>query len=150
MSKSNLNRFDQFVNEVTGDIGRSVIGFDRVFDGFRTAIGSYDAYPPYNVEKLSTDEYRISLALAGFKKENINLASHENWLLITGDVSVPSENDPVTTFLHRGIALRSFERKVQLADDIEVIEASMKDGLLTINLARIVPEKKKANTIKIK
>ena len=150
MTRTNLNRFDQAFQEIVGDMAKSVIGFDRVFDGFRSAIGTYDSYPPYNVEKLSADEYRVTLALAGFKKSDIEITKESNWLTISGSVEEATENTEVTELLHQGIAQRAFERKVQLAEDIEVTAASMKDGLLAIELVRVVPAEKKAKTIKIK
>ncbi len=150
MTRNNLNRFDRAFGEIMDDMARSVIGFDRVFDGFRSAIGTYDSYPPYNVEKLSDDSYRIIMALAGFRKENIEITKEGIWLMIAGKVDEPSDDDPITSLLHQGIALRAFTRKVQLADDIEVGGASMKDGLLSVDLNRVVPAGKKAKTIKIK
>ncbi len=150
MTRTNLNRFDQAFQEIVGDMAKSVIGFDRVFDGFRSAIGTYDSYPPYNVEKLSADEYRVTIALAGFKKSDIEITKVLNWLTISGSVEEATEDTEVTELLHQGIARRAFERKVQLAEDIEVTAASMKDGLLAIELVRVVPAEKKAKTIKIK
>ena len=150
MTRDNLRHFDEFLNQFSGDMAKSVIGFDRVFDGFRTAIGTYDSYPPYNVEKLSADEYRVSMALAGFKKDNIDVVKEGPLLFVSGKVDEPSDDEPVVTFLHQGIATRAFTRKIQLADDIEVGGASMKDGMLVIDLIRKIPEGKKAKTIKIK
>jgi len=150
MTRTNMGRFDAAMQDILNDVSRSVIGFDRVFDGFRSAVGTFDSYPPYNVEKMSKDEYRVIIALAGFDKKNIEVNKEGNWLTIVGKVTEPSANDPVTELLHQGLGLRAFSRKVQLADDIEVREATMKDGLLTIDLIRIIPEDKKAKSIKIK
>lgn len=149
MTRNNLAKFDQFFNEIANDMARSVIGFDRVFDGFRSAIGTYDSYPPYNVEKVSDNKYRVIIALAGFKKENIEIIKVENWLKISGSVDEDTK-DTETTFLYQGIAQRAFERKVQLAEDIEVTGASMSDGLLAITLTRATPKEKQPKTIKIK
>lgn len=150
MTRNNLKKFDQFFSEIAHDLSRSVIGFDRVFDGFRCAIGTYDSYPPYNVEKISSDKYRVTIALAGFGKENIEIIKVENWLKISGTVDGVDKDAGVSEFLYQGIAQRSFERKVQLAEDIEVTGASMNDGLLSIELTRVVPKEKQPKVIKIK
>lgn len=150
MTRTNLNKFDQIFDQIAGDLNRHGIGFERIFDGFRNMAGSYDSYPPYNVEQLSADQYRVTLALAGFDKKDIDVIKEGSWLTISGEVKQDDDDAVVVTYLHRGIATRSFVRKVQLATDIEVTGANMNSGLLFIDLARIVPEERRAKTIKIK
>lgn len=150
MSRPTLHLLhDDTFSRVLHDVHRAGVGFDRIFDGFRTTLGAYDSYPPYNVEQYSADLFRITLALAGFSKDEIAVTKEQDWITISG-TKEESEDDPVVTYLHKGIATRSFERKLQVAPDIEVRSAEMKDGLLHIDLIRIVPDEKKPQTIKIK
>jgi molecular chaperone IbpA len=150
MSRQTLHLLhDDSFSKVLNDVHRAGVGFDRIFDGFRTTLGAYDSYPPYNVEQHSTDQFRITLALAGFSKEEISISKENDFITISG-VKEDNDDDPVVTYLHKGIATRSFERKLQIAPDIEVRSAEMENGLLHIDLLRIVPEEKKATQIKIK
>ena len=128
---------------------RSSIGFEnlnRLVD-FATR-GEGDAYPPYNIEKVGEDTYRISMATAGFSREELDITAQDNVLIVTGRALEGVENDG-REFLHRGIAKRAFERRFQLADTIKVTGASYNDGLLDIQLVREVPEHKKPRTIQI-
>lgn len=128
---------------------RSTVGFDRLFDlldnvsGFE---GEAVAYPPYNIERLDENEYRITMAVAGFTQDDIKIDVKEQSLTIRGDKK-PEEKE--RQFLHRGIAARAFERRFQLADHVEVRGADLKDGLLHIDLVRNVPERLKPRTIPI-
>jgi molecular chaperone IbpA len=128
---------------------RSSIGFEnlnRLVD-FATR-GEGDAYPPYNIEKVGEDAYRISMATAGFSREELDITAQDNVLIVTGRALDSAEGDG-REFLHRGIAKRAFERRFQLADTIKVTGASYNDGLLDIQLVREVPEHKKPRTIQI-
>ncbi len=144
MSNSN---FGQWAHELQRDLERTFIGADRIFDGFRNAIGTYDSYPPYNIVKLDDNVYQVEMALAGFNKKDITVEKEGNILTISGGVE---ELDESRNYLHRGIAARSFTRVVRLADDIDVGDAKMENGMLRIDLTRVVPEAKRARTIKIK
>jgi molecular chaperone IbpA len=127
---------------------RSTVGFDRVPSLLQAAAKmdvSDVSYPPYNIEKAGEDEYRIVVALAGFTKDDIEIITEQNNLTIRGSAT-QSEN---AEFLHRGIAGRSFERRFDLADFIEVRNASLENGLLTIELERELPEKLKPRKIEI-
>lgn len=127
---------------------RSSIGFEnlnRLVD-FATR-GEGDAYPPYNIEKVGEDAYRISMATAGFSREELDITAQDNVLIVTGRAL--ETGDDAREFLHRGIAKRAFERRFQLADTIKVTGASYNDGLLDIQLVREVPEHKKPRTIQI-
>ena len=127
---------------------RSSIGFDRLFDLLETAsrgdLGE-STYPPYNIEKLSEDAYRITMAVAGFDREELQIVSHQNTLTISGRKK-PEEN---RQYLHRGLAARAFQRHFNLADFVKVSGAGVEDGLLTIDLVREVPEAMKPRNIEI-
>ena len=128
---------------------RSTIGFDRLFDLLEANSrgASAENYPPFNLERLADDRYRITLAVAGFARDEIEITAQQNMLLVTGkkDDKAGSPN-----FLHVGIANRSFERRFELADFVFVEDARLNDGLLVIDLVREVPEAMKPKTIAIK
>jgi molecular chaperone IbpA len=127
---------------------RSTIGFDRLahmIDGL--ASGNDDGgFPPYNIERLGENSYRITMAVAGFTRDDIAVEMKETTLAVRGDKK-PEEGQ--REFLHRGIAQRSFERRFQLADYVEVTGADLRDGLLHIELKRNIPERMKPRTISI-
>jgi molecular chaperone IbpA len=127
---------------------RSTVGFDRLSRLMDSALRNDEAggYPPYNIEALGENAYRVTLAVAGFSPEDITITTQENVLLVSGKMKQPEEN---TQFLYRGIAGRAFERRFQLADYIKVTGATLVNGLLNIELAREVPEAMKPRTIKI-
>ena len=118
---------------------RSAIGFDRLFDVLETASrsGAVDNYPPFDIERQGDDAYRITLAVAGFTPDEIDMTAQQNLLIVTGQ---KADNDDGRTFVHRGIAARNFERKFELADYVQVKGASLEHGLLAIDLVREVPE----------
>ena len=128
---------------------RSTVGFDRLFN-LLDSVSGFDqgpsAYPPYNIERLGENEYRITMAVAGFGQDEIKVDVKEQTLNVTGEKKA---EDQERQFLHRGIAARSFERRFQLADHVEVKGADLKDGLLHIDLVRNVPERLKPRTIAI-
>jgi molecular chaperone IbpA len=128
---------------------RSSIGFEnlnRLVD-FATR-GDGDSYPPYNIEKIAEDSYRISMAVAGFSREELELTVQDNVLIVIGKAE-PKAEEAERQFLHRGIAKRAFERRFQLADTIKVTGAGYVDGMLNIELKREVPEHKKPRRIAI-
>ncbi len=127
---------------------RTTVGFDRLFDYLEQANGgAAENYPPFDIEKLSDDRYRITLAVAGFKAEEIDITSHQNLLTVTGR---KADNDGDTRqLIHNGIANRAFERRFQLADFVRVDNADLADGLLTLELVREVPEAMKPRKIGI-
>jgi len=129
---------------------RSTIGFDRMSQMLEDSLSSKDAngYPPYNIIKMDEDQYQITMAVAGFKEEELEITAHENSLIIQGQPTqsaAPSER----VFLHRGIAERSFKRHFQLDDYIRIADAHLESGLLHIKLIRELPERMKARTIEI-
>jgi molecular chaperone IbpA len=128
---------------------RSTVGFDRLFNLLDSVTGfeeNVPAYPPYNIERLGENEYRITMAIAGFGQDEVNVEVKEQGLTVTG---AKKTEDKERQFLHRGIAARSFERRFQLADHVEVKGADLKDGLLHIDLVRNVPERLKPRSIAI-
>ena len=126
---------------------RTAVGFDRMAEMLENASHSEaSGYPPYNIELTDEDNYRISLAVAGFTEDELDIQSHENRLTVSG--SKVATEEP-TEFLHRGIATRNFERSFQLADYVRVEGATMEHGLLHIDLVREIPERMKPRTIAI-
>ncbi len=129
---------------------RSVIGVDRMANLIETAMSSEvdSNYPPYDVEKTGEDTYGITLAAAGFKADEIVLTAQPNLLVVTGRKG-RAETDKGRTYLHRGIAGRNFERRFELADYVVVKSASYADGILSVELAREVPEALKPRRVEI-
>ena len=128
---------------------RSTVGFDRLSRALDNAF-QYDAraqgYPPYNIEKVDENGYRITMAVAGFGEDDIEVTQKENTLVVRSTVENGQDGGE---FLYRGIAARAFERRFQLADYVEVKDAQLVNGLLHISLVREVPEALKPRTIKI-
>jgi molecular chaperone IbpA len=128
---------------------RSTVGFDRLFNLLDSVTG-FDqgptAYPPYNIERLGENEYRITMAVAGFAQDEIKVDVKEQTLSVSG-AKKPDEKE--RQYLHRGIAARDFERRFQLADHIEVKGADLQDGLLHVDLVRNVPDRLKPRTIAV-
>jgi len=126
---------------------RTTVGFDRMFD-LLDNLGKSEAggYPPYNIERVDEDCYRITLAVAGFAESDLEIEIHETTLKIVG---MRPDADDARTYLHQGIAGRSFERRFQLADHVKVEGASLSNGLLNIELRREIPEAKKPRKVEI-
>lgn len=126
---------------------RSTVGFDRVFDLLDT-LGKTEAggYPPYNIERVSENDYQITLAVAGFAESDLDIEVREQTLTVTGR---RPDGDDNRTFLHQGIAGRSFERRFQLAEHVRVDGARLVNGLLHIDLKREIPEAMKPRKIAI-
>lgn len=129
---------------------RTAIGFDRLFDMLESAgqQSQGDNYPPFNLERLAEDRYRITLAVAGFKSDEIDITAQQNLLVVAGRKSEESAKDRAA-FLHLGIANRNFERRFELADFVRVERADLADGLLTIELVREIPDAMKPRKIAV-
>jgi molecular chaperone IbpA len=127
---------------------RSAIGFDRLTNALESAYRSDNnaGYPPYNIELLEENHYRISLAVAGFKEDELDIEIKNGRLTVSGEQKDSSEDKQ---YLHHGIANRNFERSYQLADYVQVKDAELKDGLLHIDLVREIPEAMKPRKIAI-
>jgi len=127
---------------------RSTVGFDRLFDLLESGSGllnTENSYPPFDLERQGKDRYRITLAVAGFGRDEIDVTVQQNLLVVTGRKREEQERD----YIHRGIAARAFERRFGLADHVQVKGAEMKDGLLSIDLVRELPEAMKPRRIAI-
>ena len=130
---------------------RSTVGFDRLFSSMLDTLASPEgsqSYPPYNIERTGENAYRITMAVAGFSESELEIEAHRNQLTVKGQ---KAENDASETgeVLYRGIASRAFERRFQLADFVEVSGASLKNGLLHIDLKREIPEQMKPRKIEV-
>jgi molecular chaperone IbpA len=127
---------------------RSTVGFDRLFDFLENARAEQaDNYPPYDIEKVSDDRYRITLAVAGFKPGDIDITARQNLLVISGRKAENRNKDG--NYVHMGIATRAFERRFELADFVRADGADLQDGLLTIDLVREIPDAMKPRKIEI-
>jgi molecular chaperone IbpA len=143
-----------------GPLFRSTVGFDRVFDALRTAasVEHLENYPPYDIERTGEDEYRVTLAVAGFRPDELTVTAQQNVLIVAGE---HRDREPDSwgngghvqggqrQVLYRGIATRAFERRFSLADHVKVLGAKMADGLLAIELRRELPEAMRPRRIEI-
>jgi molecular chaperone IbpA len=128
---------------------RNTVGFDRLFSMLDqlVSVDSAPSYPPYNIERTGENAYRISVAAAGFTDQDLSIEVKENTLTIRGDRKVSEERQ--NEVLYQGIAARSFERRFQLADGVQVTGAALENGLLHVDLVREIPEAKKPRRIEI-
>jgi molecular chaperone IbpA len=127
---------------------RSTVGFDRLFDMLDGGLEAAPGYPPYNIERTGENDYRISVAVAGFGEQDLSLETKENTLTIKGEKQQKEEKTD-NEVLYQGIAARAFERVFQLADHVQVKGAALENGLLHVDLVREIPEAKKPRQIKI-
>ncbi|NWG46915.1 MAG: Hsp20 family protein [Alphaproteobacteria bacterium] len=125
---------------------RTTVGFDRLFNLLDTAAKVENGYPPYNIEHRAENEYRVTMAVAGFGRDDLSVEVRDNTLIISGS---QSESAGDRQYLHRGIAARSFERRFELADHVRIAAASLENGLLNVDLVREIPEEKKPRRIEI-
>lgn len=125
---------------------RSTVGFDRLFDLMNNENVDADGYPPFDIEKQGDDRYVITLSVAGFRPEEIELVAHQNMLTVSGK-KTEERGESGQSYIHKGIATRSFERRFQLADFVEVEGANLDQGMLTVHLKREVPEEAKPRKI---
>jgi molecular chaperone IbpA len=141
-----------------GPLFRSTVGFDRVFDALRTAarVEHLENYPPYDIERTGDDDYRVTLAVAGFRPEELTVTAQQNVLIVAGEHRdrEAEGNGGIAQgaqrqMLYRGIATRAFERRFSLADHVKVLGAKLTDGLLTIELRRELPEAMRPRRIEI-
>ena len=131
--------------DIFGQFRPFAIGFDRYFEDLeRMSNITQTNYPPYNVVKEDDEHFTVELAVAGFSKKDVSITKEKNVLVIEGKVEDESKD-----FVHKGLASRAFKRSFTLADDVEISGASLKDGILVVRLARVVPEEDKPVSIKI-
>jgi len=125
---------------------RSTVGFDRLFDLLEnSSLGQGENYPPFDLIKVDENHYRVILAVAGFGRDEIDIVAQQNQLIVSGKKA----DDEGVDYIHRGIANRQFERRFGLADFIKVAEADLKDGLLSVELIREIPEAMRPKKISI-
>jgi molecular chaperone IbpA len=124
---------------------RSTVGFDHLFDLLESASDSAQGYPPYNIERSDDTHYRVTVAVAGFAEKDLNVEVRDNVLTVTGKRDVQDK----PSYLHQGIAGRAFERSFRLAEHVEVASAKLENGLLHVDLERLVPEERKPRRIAI-
>jgi molecular chaperone IbpA len=138
-----MNRFD------FTPYRRTTVGFDRLFELLEHAGRNTpnENYPPFNIERSSENEYRITIAVAGFRSDEIEITAQQNMLIVAGCKDAESNDN--RDFLHLGIASRNFERRFQLADHVHVMQADLADGLLTVTLLREIPDALKPRKIAI-
>ena len=127
---------------------RSTVGFDRLFSLLDQGVESAPGYPPYNIERTGDNEYRVSVAVAGFNEPELSVVAKENTLTIRGEKNA-KEEEKRGNVLYQGIAARTFERVFQLADFVQVKGATLENGLLHVDLVREIPEAKKPRSIPI-
>jgi molecular chaperone IbpA len=139
----------QIVRFDTNALNRAVVGFDRFFDDFEARFANQIStnYPPYNVVKTGDNEYHIEIAVSGFDKEEISVEVNQNQLIVKGERA--HLNDPDWEYLYRGLAARDFTRTWTLADYMEVEQGSIKNGVLTIYIKRVIPDALLPRKIKI-
>ena len=124
---------------------RSTVGFDQLFNRLEQAVEAGNGYPPFNIERSDETHYRISVAVAGFAEKDINVEVRDGVLTVVGK----REEADKASYLHQGIAGRAFERRFQLAEHVEVRAAKLENGLLHVDLERVIPEEKKPRRITI-
>ena len=135
-----------------GPLFRSSVGFDRMLDLLQRPMrgGAEESYPPYDIERTGEDSYRVTLAVAGFRPDELTVTAQQNLLLVSGERRGRGEGEEQRReVLHRGIAGRGFERRFELADHVEVAGANLADGLLTVDLKRELPEAMRPRRIEI-
>jgi molecular chaperone IbpA len=139
-----LQRFD------TTALNRALVGFDRIFDDMERRYANQlgNNYPPYNIARLQENLYEIELAVTGFEKDEIKVTVEQNELTVVGERD-KSQAEVTVEFLHRGLALRDFERKFTLAEHMKIVSATIKNGILQIRIEREIPEEMKPRVIDI-
>ena len=138
-----LTRFD------TAALNRALVGFDRIFDDMERRVTSQVAtnYPPFNISKIAENLYEIDIAVTGFMKEEVSVTVESNELTVRGERK--REDDAEVEYLHRGLALRDFERTFTLAEHMKIRSAVIKNGILSISIEREIPEEMKPRVIDI-
>ena len=134
----------------TQSLNRALVGFDRLFDTFESRFANQLStnYPPYNVVKTDEDHYQIEIAVAGFKKEEVSVEVEGEFLTIKGSSNTASESTN-KQYLHKGLSSRDFVRQFTMAEHMVVSGASIQDGILRVNISRVIPEEKKPRIIDI-
>lgn len=137
-----MNGLTRIDTNALAQLNRALVGFDRIFDNFENRLSSSTTnYPPYNIEKVNENLYSITLAVAGFSREEVTVEVDQDQLIIRGEKPQTTEDGYVAPeYLHRGLAFRNFERRFVLAEHMEVLKAETKNGLLIIDIERKIPD----------
>lgn len=143
-----MNGLTKIDASVLSQLNRALIGFDRMFDAYESRMHNSTGYPPYNIVRIEENKYLIEMAVAGFRKDEIAVEIEQNQLTIKGQSETLNENVN-RDYIYRGLSSRDFVRTFPLAEHIVVKEARMENGVLTVELERIVPEALKARVIDI-
>jgi molecular chaperone IbpA len=138
-----MNALTRFDTTALNQLNRALVGFDRMFN---ERINANQSYPPYNIIKLDDDNYRVEIAVAGFTLSEIDVEVDRNVLVIKGE---RNREETEVEYLHRGLAYRSFEKTLTLAEHMEVGAASIKDGVLRIDVKRVIPEALKPRKVEV-
>jgi molecular chaperone IbpA len=145
-----MNQLVRFDTNALNSLNRALVGFDSLFNDFESRLANQinNTYPPYNILKHNDDSYEIEIAVTGFDKSEITVEIDQNQLVVKGQRK--NEDDTEPTYLHRSLSSRDFTRSWTLAEHMEVGEGRIKNGVLTIELKRLVPEALKPRVLKIK
>ena len=143
---STSRNFDSLVMDIFPSLNRTAIGFEPTLRRLYEINRTYDTYPPYNIVNLDETKYQLEIAVAGFSREEITITLQENYLVIKGE---KPQTDTPTNYVHRGIANRAFTRKFEIGEHIYVKSANLENGVLLVDLERIVPESKLPRVIPI-
>lgn len=143
-----MNGLTKIDASVLSQLNRALIGFDRMFDAYESRLHNSTGYPPYNIVRTDENKYLIEMAVAGFRKNEITVEIEQNQLTIRGQSETPNEST-TREYIYRGLSSRDFVRTFPLAEHIVVKEARIENGVLTVELERIVPDALKARVIDI-
>lgn len=143
-----MNGLTKIDASVLSQLNRALIGFDRMFDAYESRLHNSTGYPPYNIVRIEENKYLIEMAVAGFRKDEITVEIEQNQLTIKGQSDTLNENQ-TRDYIYRGLSSRDFVRTFPLAEHIVVKEARMENGVLTVELERVIPEALKARVVDI-
>lgn len=143
-----MNGLTKIDASVLSQLNRALIGFDRMFDAYESRLHNSTGYPPYNIVRIEENKYLIEMAVAGFRKDEIAVEIEQNQLTIKGQSDTLNENQ-TRDYIYRGLSSRDFVRTFPLAEHIVVKEARMENGVLTVELERVIPEALKARVVDI-
>jgi len=148
LRRKTMNQIARFDANSLAHLNRALIGFDRIFNDFENRhVSATTNYPPYNVLKHDDDHFEIEVAVAGFDREDVTVEVDQNQLIIKGQ---RTKEEDIGKYIHRGLAARDFERVFTLMDHMEVGEAELTNGILSVKITRVVPEALKPRSIIIK
>lgn len=140
-----MSNLSMTTTALSPELGRWMIGFDHLFDTLTAGTPARASYPPYNIIRRSDDHYAIELAVAGFGEKDLEVTVNNGMLIVTGEI----QDQPEAVYVHRGLSRRKFQREWRLVEYVEVVSATLKNGIMTIELERKLPEALKPRTVAI-